>query len=98
MAERTKEAYLAILVTPKAGADAVDGLVPIDGATELKVRVRAIPDEGKANKAACTVVAKFLGVPKSAVSVVSGSTSRHKRLKVVGLLQEDLDKRLGMVE
>ena len=90
--------YLNIFVTPKSSKDAVDGMVAGEQGPELKVRVRAIPDEGKANKAACQVVAKFLGVPKSAVSVVSGSTSRHKRLEIAGLTEEALSAALPVVE
>ena len=94
----TDSAYTAVFVTPKAGADAVDGFAETDGVREVRVRVRAIPDEGKANKAVCALMAKFLGVPKSAVEVASGSTSRHKRLRIVGLSQEDLDSRLSVLE
>ena len=95
-----ESATLAVLVTPKAGADAVDGFAETgeDGVRELKVRVRAVPDEGKANKAVCAVVAKFLRVPKSAVTVISGSTSRHKRLRIEGLSEEDLESRLSVLE
>lgn len=50
----------------------------------LRVRVNAVPDKGKANAAVAALLAKALGVPKSAVSVVSGETSRMKTLEVVG--------------
>lgn len=50
----------------------------------LRVRVSAVPDKGKANAAVAALLAKALGVPKSAVSVVSGETNRLKTLAVVG--------------
>jgi uncharacterized protein len=50
----------------------------------LRVRVDAVPDKGKANAAVVALLAKALGVPKSAVSVVSGETARMKTLDVVG--------------
>ena len=50
----------------------------------LRVRVNAVPDKGKANAAVAALLAKALGVPKSAVSVVSGETARMKTLAVVG--------------
>lgn len=50
----------------------------------LRVRVNAVPDKGKANAAVAALLAKALGVPKSAVSVVSGETARMKTLDVVG--------------
>lgn len=76
---------LKVRVQPKAARDAVEG-VHIDAAGEawLKVRVRAAPDKGAANAAVAALLAKALGVPKSAVSVVSGHTARNKTLAVTG--------------
>ena len=97
-AAASASARLAVHVTPKAGSDRIDGLVRGEAGTELAVRVRAVPEDGKANKAVCVVVAKWLGVPKSAVEVVAGHTSRHKRLEIAGLSQKDLDSRLSVLE
>lgn len=52
------------------------------GRTYLKVRVRAVPEKGKANKAVEVVLAKALGLPKSAVRVVTGETSRIKGVDI----------------
>lgn len=48
----------------------------------LKVRVRAVPEKGKANAAIEKVLAKALGVPKSAVSVEKGETQRIKTVRI----------------
>ena len=53
-------------------------------AAVLRVRVSAVPDKGKANAAVVALIAKALGVPKSAVSVTSGETGRLKTLAVAG--------------
>lgn len=50
----------------------------------LKIRLAAPPVDGKANAALCAFLADFCGVPKSAVSLVSGETSRAKRVRVDG--------------
>ena len=50
----------------------------------LRVRVSAVPDKGRANAAVVALLAKALGVPKSAVTVVSGETARTKTLAVIG--------------
>lgn len=50
----------------------------------LRVRVKAVPDKGKANAAAIALLAKALGVPKSAVLLVSGETARFKTLTIAG--------------
>lgn len=54
-----------------------------DGRSHLKARVRAVPENGAANHALEKLIAKALGVPASAVSVVAGGTSRLKTLRVL---------------
>ena len=85
-----EHASVRVRVTPRAGSDAVFGLH--EG--ELAVRVTAAPDDGKANQAVCRVVARFLGVPKTAVTVRRGATSRHKTLDVAGIGADDVDRAL----
>ncbi len=50
----------------------------------MKLRLAAPPVDGKANAALCAYLAEFCGVPKSAVSLLSGETSRAKRVRVEG--------------
>lgn len=50
----------------------------------LKLRLAAPPVEGKANAALQVFVAEYFGVARSAVSLVSGETSRQKVVRVVG--------------
>ena len=52
--------------------------------TRVKIRVRAAPAHGAANKELIAFVAEHLGVPRAAVHLVSGSSSRRKRLRVEG--------------
>ena len=76
---------LFVRLTPKAALDRIDGVEPTaDGRSHLKARVRAVPENGAANQALERMMAKALGVPVSAVSVVAGATSRLKTLRVVG--------------
>ncbi|CAG0975319.1 hypothetical protein RHDC4_01548 [Rhodocyclaceae bacterium] len=51
----------------------------------LKIRLAAPPVDGKANEALVAFVAKTLGVSKASVELVSGQTSRAKRLRVAGV-------------
>lgn len=68
---------------PNASKDAVEGLgAEASGQRYLKVRVRAVPEKGKANAAIETVLAKSLGLPKSAVSVEKGETQRIKTVRI----------------
>ena len=67
-------------VIPRAARDGLAGMR--DG--RLLVRVTAPPLDGRANVAVCALLAKVAGVPKGAVSVVRGETSRDKRVRIEG--------------
>ena len=54
----------------------------------LKIRLAAPPVDGKANAALIKFVADVLRLPKSAVNLKSGQTSRRKVLEVVGATAE----------
>lgn len=86
--------HLAVHVTPKAGRDEVAGW----RGSELVVKVTVAPEGGKANAAACAVVAGVLGVAKSQVSVVRGHTSRHKMLEIAGVDETRIAETFGEPE
>ena len=73
---------LVLHVTPRAGRTAVDG---VDAEGRLRLRVSAAPVDGAANEAVVALLAAELGVRRSAVTLVAGATSRHKRCHVEGL-------------
>jgi len=76
---------LSVRVTPNAGADAVDGLYGrADGTVSLKLRVRAQPEKGKANKAVIAVLAKELGCAKSNLNLSAGLKDRTKTVMIEG--------------
>jgi uncharacterized protein (TIGR00251 family) len=76
---------LSVRVTAKARRDEVAGIRRMsDGREALSTRVRAAPEQGKANKAVVATVAKFLGLPKSSVCIRSGETGRGKILLIAG--------------
>lgn len=90
-------APLPIKLTPGASADRIDGWdVDVDGRPILKVRVRARPIEGGANTALIKLIAKTLGVPKSAVTMERGGQSRTKMLSIAGLSQDEVSERLSV--
>jgi len=74
-----------VRLTPKASRDAVEGVgEAADGRHYLLARVRAVPEDGKANKALEKLLAKTLGVPGGGVSVTGGATSRLKQVHIAG--------------
>ena len=88
-------ARLPVKLTPGASADHIDGWdVDAEGRPVLKVRVRARPVEGEANAALIRLLAKFLSVPRSTVSLARGGQSRLKMVEVDGMADADLRGRL----
>ena len=73
---------VTLKVQPKASRDAIQGAVETPDGWALKVAVTAPPDKGKANAAIEQVIAKALGLPKSAVSVEKGETQRIKTVRI----------------
>jgi uncharacterized protein (TIGR00251 family) len=76
---------LHVRLTPKSSRDALEGVeVRADGARALKVRVRAVPEDGKANDALIALIARRLKCPASRVKLTGGATSRQKTLFLEG--------------
>ena len=72
--------YLSVHAQPGSKRPALRGL----HGDAVKIAVKEAPQDGKANKAIESFVAKELGLPKSTVLVTSGHTSRSKRLFIDG--------------
>ncbi|QHN02523.1 DUF167 domain-containing protein [Granulicella sp. WH15] len=70
---------LQVKVIPRAQTSHVAELMA-NGA--LKIKVNAIPEDGKANEEVRTVLADFLDVPKRNVEIVRGHTSQQKLVRV----------------
>ncbi|MCZ4272367.1 DUF167 domain-containing protein [Maritalea porphyrae] len=70
-------------VTPNAHADQIGTIEGRDeGTANLVVRVRAIPDKGKANKAVVALFAKHFKLRKSDIAIIRGHQARQKTLLV----------------
>ena len=85
-------ATLKVKVVPGASRDEVVGML----GTELKVRLSAPPEGGKANLRLCSLLAERLGLPHNAVEVKSGRTSARKTLGITGMGQEELNRRVAV--
>jgi len=84
---------LTVRLTPNASRDGVEGVEQsADGDVFLKVRVTAVPEDGKANKALIQLLAKALRIPKSSISFVSGETARKKILRIEGDPEDVISK------
>jgi uncharacterized protein (TIGR00251 family) len=96
---------LHVRLTPKSGAARIAGTALFGEKPVLKAQVTAPPEDGKANAALIALIAGWLGVPKSRVTVASGQKSRLKAVAIAGdpaplmakvrLLLADLDSVAG---
>ncbi|RCS22515.1 DUF167 domain-containing protein [Phyllobacterium salinisoli] len=74
-----------VRLTPKSSRDAVEGIAEApNGRQHVLARVRAAPEDGKANKALEKLLAKVFGVAGGSVAVTGGATSRSKQVRVAG--------------
>ncbi|KQX25697.1 MULTISPECIES: DUF167 domain-containing protein [unclassified Sphingomonas] len=93
---------LAVRASPRAGRDAIAGVVMADdGRHWLSVKLAAAPSDGAANDALVRLLAKTLGVSRRDVTLASGATSRLKRLHISGdpaALAAALARTIGQVE
>ena len=69
---------LNLHIQPRASKSEVCG---VQG-DALKIRLTSPPVDGAANKLCREFLAELFKVPKSAVEIVSGEASRHKRVKI----------------
>ena len=75
---------VALKVTPKSGANRIEGLVSDGEGVRLRLRVTAPPEKGKANEAVIKLLAKAWGLPKSTLSIASGEAAPLKMLLAAG--------------
>ncbi len=68
---------LALKVTPRSRVEGIEGL---NAAGELVVKVRTVPEDGKANTAVIALLAKAFGLPKSKLEITRGGSARHKMI------------------
>jgi hypothetical protein len=81
---------LKIHVTPRAKREEVVG----ERAGLLSIKLTAAPVKGAANKALVAFLAEKLDLPRGALAIIGGATSREKRVRIVGLDEESARARL----
>jgi len=83
-------AILRIHVIPNAKIDSIVG----EHGSAVKIKLRAAAVEGKANAALIRFLAEQMELPRHAIVLQRGHKSRDKLIRVDGLSQEDVRRRL----
>jgi uncharacterized protein len=81
-----------VRVVPNASKSVVIGW-QADG--RLRLKVSAVPEGGRANRAVEELLAESLGLSARSVAVEKGETSREKWVRVAGLSMEEVKTKLG---
>ena len=83
---------IQVHASPRASKTQVQGL----HGDALKIRLQAPPVDGKANETLIEVLAKTLGIPQRQITLISGQTSRQKRLNLQGITANQVGISLGI--
>ncbi len=66
----------------------------LDASIEPRLEIHAAPTEGQANQACIEFLARALGLPKSAVSIVTGEKSKRKLIRIDTANPQEIAARL----
>ena len=85
------DAVLTLHIQPGAKRTELAGL----HGEALKIRLAAPPVDGRANDCLIAFMAKTLDVAKSRVELLSGASSRAKRIRIQGMDAESVSRKLA---
>jgi len=88
--EHEETVIVNVRVIPRASKSEIVGIH--DGA--LKIRISAPPVDGAANVEIIRFLAKTFGVSKSNVFILSGETSKNKRIKIANLSKSSFEEKI----
>jgi len=83
---------LRIKAQPNASRNEIVGFL----GDELKIRVNALPESGKANRAIEELLARQLGLKKTQVKIISGLNKPRKVIEITGITELQLREKLNL--
>lgn len=69
---------IKVYIRPSSSETKIEGLYN----NNIKIKIAAPPEKGKANKELTGLIAKVPGMSKSKIEIVSGITSNYKTIRV----------------
>jgi uncharacterized protein YggU (UPF0235/DUF167 family) len=91
--EHAEGTVLAVIVVPRAGKTGFDRV----GTDTVRIRLAAAPVDGAANAALLRYLADVFDLPRNRVRLLTGATSRRKRILLVGLSPKEVAARISHV-
>jgi uncharacterized protein (TIGR00251 family) len=91
--DRADGAVVSVFASPRSGSNRIG---PVENGL-LRVRVTSAAVEGAANSALIKVLADATRVPKSRIEIVSGESSRRKRVLFRGVSASEIVSRLRSI-
>jgi uncharacterized protein (TIGR00251 family) len=78
-----KSGYLRIKVIPKSHkTEFIETMIDGEGEETIKIRLKAVPEKGKANAELIKFLSKELNIAKSEISIISGKTDQLKLIRL----------------
>ncbi len=81
---------LSLIVRPNSSDNRIVGWQ----SDRLKIKLKAFPEKGKANKELVSFIAEKLNIPRSNIKIVSGIKSNYKELHINTIKDLDVFTRL----
>ncbi len=81
---------IQVKITPRSSKNALEGWQ----GDLLRIRLHALPEKGEANEELISFLSESLEVPKSRIRLVSGQTSRLKRVEIMGMSLKEIELKL----
>ena len=75
-----------VRVQPRASADAIAGV----HGNSLKIRLTAPPIDGAANERLVIFLSSIFAVPRRAIKILAGESSRSKIVEIEGVTERDV--------
>lgn len=78
-----KKDYLRIKVLPKSPKNEITEIMADESGEEtIKIRIKAVPEKGKANAELIKFLSKELNIAKDKISIISGKSDQLKLIKI----------------
>jgi len=88
--QRSDGVCVMLRVQPRASRSELGGVI----GNELKLKVTAPPVDSAANEAVLDFMAEILDLPRNAIQLLRGQTSRHKQILIRGASLDEVKANL----